>query len=380
MDIGGGPFSCWPLPRSSGFRVCARHGVVPPSPPARSAEGQSPPGSTAGSTTPSGRRSRRTPPSRSRTRGWGSRRPSAPRSRLLFGPTASTSASSASTPILRASSCRRPSATPRLRRRRRSSRSSTRSTTTRTRSCSAPTRSASSTDGQVAREGQTSGQTLQRRRRRRRPAWRHQRLQPELGRRLDGARADHRARLGGRDGHPAEDASLRPGREQDLGLQRDAQHPSQERAGLPVVHPARLRHLPHFAGGQGAGPEHAETPRHQADSLCAGLGQQGLHARQRPAGPRLPGRDRHEVGRHAEPDARRHRQHRLRASGGRRGAGQPDPLRPVLPREAAVLPGERVHLPVRPAAVGSTCSSRGASACPARRARCCRSDHRRRRG
>ena len=41
------------------------------------------------------------------------------------------------------------------------------------------------------------------------------------------------------------------------------------------------------------------------------------------------------------------RQHRLRAGRGRRRAGQPDALRSVLPGEAAVLPRERVDLPVR---------------------------------
>ena len=45
-----------------------------------------------------------------------------------------------------------------------------------------------------------------------------------------------------------------------------------------------------------------------------------------------------------------HRQYRLRAGRGRRGAGQPDPLRLVLPGEAAVLPRERLDVPVRPAA------------------------------
>ncbi len=52
-------------------------------------------------------------------------------------------------------------------------------------------------------------------------------------------------------------------------------------------------------------------------------------------------RRRPEVQRHAEPDARCHRQHRLRAGRGRRPAGQPRSLQPVLPGEAAVLPRER---------------------------------------
>ena len=109
-------------------------------------------------------------------------------------------------------------------------------------------------DGQVAGEGQTSGVSSAAVRRRRIAARRHQRVQPELGRRLDGARADHRARLGSRDGDSAQDAALQPGRRTDLGLQRDAQHPPQERAGLPGADPARLRHLPRVAGRQADRP------------------------------------------------------------------------------------------------------------------------------
>ena len=206
-------------------------------------------------------------------------------------------------------------------------------------------------DGQVAREGQTSGQSFSRWRRRGGPAGRHQRVQPELGWRLDGAREHHGARLGGRDGHPAEDLALRGRRGQDLGLQRDAEYPPQERAGLPVVHPPRVRHLPDLAGGQGPRPEHAATPRHQDHSLRTGIGQQGLHAHQRPARSRFSGRDRHEVGHDTEPDVGRHGEHRLRPGRGRRRAGEPHALRPVLPREAAVLPRECLDLPVRPTAV-----------------------------
>ncbi len=58
-------------------------------------------------------------------------------------------------------------------------------------------------------------------------------------------------------------------------------------------------------------------------------------------------RPRREVGNPSQPDARRHDQHRLRAGRSRRRAGQPDALRSVLPREAAVLPRERVDVPVR---------------------------------
>ena len=52
-------------------------------------------------------------------------------------------------------------------------------------------------------------------------------------------------------------------------------------------------------------------------------------------------RARRQVQSHSQPYPRRHRQHRLRAGRGRRAAGQPRPLQPVLSGEAAVLPRER---------------------------------------
>ena len=59
-----------------------------------------------------------------------------------------------------------------------------------------------------------------------------------------------------------------------------------------------------------------------------------------------------QVRRHAEPHARPHVQHRLRAGGGGRPAHQPHALPDLLPREAAVLPGERRRLLGRHAAGG----------------------------
>ncbi len=80
-------------------------------------------------------------------------------------------------------------------------------------------------------------------------------------------------------------------------------------------------------------------------------------------------RARREVGNSSQPDARRDHQHRLRAGRGRRRAGQPDALRSVLSGKAAVLPRERVDVPVRQSRSKSTCSSRAASACRRRRCR-----------
>ena len=63
--------------------------------------------------------------------------------------------------------------------------------------------------------------------------------------------------------------------------------------------------------------------------------------------PDRPHRRRSEVRHHAEPDRRPHRQHRLRAGRGRRAAGQPDPLQPVLSREARLLSRGPRHVRVR---------------------------------
>ncbi len=88
-------------------------------------------------------------------------------------------------------------------------------------------------DGQVAREGQTSGITFGGGAAGTQrggisafnPNWDGDWVVRALG---------DRARLGSRDGHSAEDPALRHGREPDLGLQRAPQHPPQERAGLPA--------------------------------------------------------------------------------------------------------------------------------------------------
>ena len=77
------------------------------------------------------------------------------------------------------------------------------------------------------------GRRVHRLRRRRIPERAGERIQRQLGRRLDRAREHHRARLGSRVRHPAQDAALQPGAGPHMGRQRDAQHPAEERAGLP---------------------------------------------------------------------------------------------------------------------------------------------------
>ena len=71
---------------------------------------------------------------------------------------------------------------------------------------------------------------------------------------------------------------------------------------------------------------------------------------------------RRQVRRHAEPEPRRHLQHRLRAGRSRHAADQPDPFQPAVPREASVLPRELRALHGRARATSSICSSAGASA------------------
>ena len=88
-------------------------------------------------------------------------------------------------------------------------------------------------------------------------------------------------------------------------------------------------------------------------------------------GPARRRRPRREIQPDAEPDARRHAQHRLRAGRSRRAAGQPRSVQPVLSGEAAVLSRERRPVRRRQSGRGRSCSSAGASASPrpARRSR-----------
>ena len=65
---------------------------------------------------------------------------------------------------------------------------------------------------------------------------------------------------------PLKTLRYQTGDEPDLGLQRPAQHPAQERAGLPRADSARLRHLSRLAGREDVRPRSAGAPRHQADS------------------------------------------------------------------------------------------------------------------
>ncbi len=121
---------------------------------------------------------------------------------------------------------------------------------------------------------------------RRRWGWidarRARRLQRQLGCQLDGAGASHRARLGSRDGDSAQDAALRLRHRQDLGIQRRAQHPAQERAGLPAAGPARLQPHPGVGGRATDRARPAEAPRPQAHAVRGGTVSRGQPLRGRP--------------------------------------------------------------------------------------------------
>ena len=218
-------------------------------------------------------------------------------------------------------------------------------------------------DGQVIGEG---GMTLGRRRRGRRAAAGRlgRRLQPELGRRLARADRDDRGRLVGRVRDPVPHAALRAGRRPASGASTSSARSAGARspptgprcpssstcckvsqagtlAGLDLPAQRNLKLIPYALGevrerGVG-GVAHERARRH---------------------------RPRRQVRPHAQPDARRHRQHRLRAGGGGRAAGQPRSLQPVLPREAALLPRERRAVRGGRVRARPRCSSAGASASP----------------
>ena len=104
-------------------------------------------------------------------------------------------------------------------------------------------------DGQVMGEG--PDQRLERPRRRRRFSdgaglW----LQCQLGRGLDRAGEHDRARLGGGVRHPAEDRAVRARRGPNVGRERHAQHPAEERAVVPVARAARLHAASRVGGRQ----------------------------------------------------------------------------------------------------------------------------------
>ena len=125
-------------------------------------------------------------------------------------------------------------------------------------------------DGQVAREGQTQRRVDGRRRRRQRhAARRHQRVQSELGRRLDGQEPDHRARLGSRAGDSAQDAALPDGDNQTWGFNvlRNIRHKNEQVYLAPIPRGFDIYRV--SLAAKMSGLDSAGAPRHQADSVRA---------------------------------------------------------------------------------------------------------------
>ena len=168
------------------------------------------------------------------------------------------------------------------------------------------------------------------------------RLQPQLGRRV-GRCARRSTSTAGRAEFAIPFRTLRypSGTRPDLGHQLPAQHPAPERARLLGADSAAVQPLSavagRLAGGHpdaGAAQLQASRRMRSATSLESGAAAGGCgDARRR--------RRATSSTAHAEPDARRDGQHRLRPGRGRRSAGQPRSLHAVLSREAAVLPRER---------------------------------------
>ena len=177
------------------------------------------------------------------------------------------------------------------------------------------------------------------------------RLEPGVGR-ADGAL---RRRLDHRDGGAVQVAALPARARPGVGHPDTPHRDPQERVGVPDPDPhlrrgvrGAGRRVPRVGGGhpgRAGGPARRHPPGDQA------LRHRRRHHRRqragRPGGPPRRDRRRPQVRRHPEPDRRLHRQHRLRPGRGGRAAGEPDPLQPVLPREARVLPGGARHLRLR---------------------------------
>ena len=92
-----------------------------------------------------------------------------------------------------------------------------------------------------------------------------------------------------------------------------------------------------------AGSKNLEVKPYGISELTTDLG--GVTARHQRSRRRF--RRRRQVRHHPEPHRRLHLQHRLRAGGSRRAAGQPDPVQPAVSGEARILPGERRDVRVR---------------------------------
>jgi hypothetical protein len=130
-----------------------------------------------------------------------------------------------------------------------------------------------------------------------------------------------------------------------VGHERPPREPRQERDVVPDARATRARAarpLPCVACRHADGARSAARITHLRGEAVRGVESDQRHrgdaADLERTSPRTwRGR---ESGRDAGADGRPHLQHRLRAGGGRRAAGEPDALQPVLSGEARLLPGE----------------------------------------
>ena len=158
-----------------------------------------------------------------------------------------------------------------------------------------------------------------------------------LGRQLAFGGRDGRRRLDRRGRHPVRDGPFRP-RSDRLGLQRDPLRPPEPRA--EPLDPGPLRVV----------PDRRDRRHHRARPDRGGHEELRLHPLR--AGGAAGGAAGHHRGR-TRPALRAVEQHRdrllvqprLRHRRGRRRAGEPDPLRAVLPGEAPLLPRGHGELP-----------------------------------
>ena len=157
------------------------------------------------------------------------------------------------------------------------------------------------------------------------------------------------------DPDPVPLAPLRRRRTPALGNQLPPPHQAQERAGVPDpdapgVQPERTGaplQCGDARGSRGAGrfaADGTEALRHRLPDARPAERPAERVVRRR--------RRRLQVRRHRRAHRRRHLEHRLRAGGGRRDAGQPEPVQPLLPGKARVLPrrpgGLRLWRPAGP--------------------------------
>ena len=178
----------------------------------------------------------------------------------------------------------------------------------------------------------------------RRPGVRERRDEQRLERHLDRAHRAHGRRVERGVRHPVQDPELPVGRER-LGLQHQP-HDSTQAGGEPLdggtlpdaVLPDLRSGRNHESRRLGAGRRPRRPPLHRA--ALAAPGHRRRHGRRKAGTGRV-------LQHHPEPQAVRHREHRLRRDGSGCAADQPHALLHILSRETHVLPAGRRRVQLR---------------------------------